>query len=108
MVYKYTYNRHKNRIESGDLITDADVSDALRYSLIDLWTVNLNLLDKSSVPNFEPRPPNQQKQNTIIDHQILSQLQVTTDGLTKFLPLSTNLLSKKSANFYIFQWISEN
>ena len=40
LEYKDTHNKPKDRIESYDLITDAHVSDALRYALIDLWTVN--------------------------------------------------------------------
>ena len=40
LAYKDTYNKPNNQIESDDLITDAHVSDALRYALIDLWTVN--------------------------------------------------------------------
>ena len=40
LEYKDTYNKPNDQIESDDLITDAHVSDALRYALIDLWTVN--------------------------------------------------------------------
>ena len=39
LEYKNTYNKPIDQIESDDLITDAHVSDALRYALIDLWTV---------------------------------------------------------------------
>ena len=91
MEYKDTYNKLSNQIECDDLITDAHVSDALRYAVIDLWTVNPQLPDTSPLPNFRPRPQNQQRQIAVIDDQILPQLQVTPDGLTKFLPLSTNL-----------------
>ena len=92
LEYKDTYNKPNDQIECDDLITEAHVSDALRYALIDLWTVNPHLPDTSTLPNFPPRPQNQQRQTAIIDDQILPQLQVTPDGLTKFLPLSTNLL----------------
>ena len=91
MEYKDTYNKPNNQIESDDLITDAHVSDALRYAVLDLWTVNPQLPDTSPLPNFRLRPQNQQRQIAVIDDQILSQLQVTPDGLTRFLPLSTNL-----------------
>ena len=91
LQYKDTYNKPNNQIESDDLITDAHVSDALRYAVIDLWTVNPQLPDTSPLPNFRLRPQNQPRQEPVIHDQILPQLQVTPDGLTRFLPLSTNL-----------------
>ena len=91
LEYKDIYNKPNDQIESDDLITDAHVSDALRYALIDLWTVNPHLLDTSALPNFQPRRQNLQRQTPFIDDQILPQLQATPDGLTRFLPLSTNL-----------------
>ena len=91
LEYKDTYNKRNDQIECDDLITDAHVSDVLRYALIDLWTVNPHLPDTSALPNFRPRPQNQQRHIAVIDDQILPQLQVTPDGLTRFLPLSTNL-----------------
>ena len=84
------------------MITDAHVSDALRHALIDLWTVNRHLPDISALPNFRPRPLNQQRQTAVIDDQILPQLQVTPDGLTRFLPLSTNLLLKDKQKIFYF------
>ena len=106
LEYKDTYNKPSDQIECDDLITDAHVSDALPYALIDLWTVNPHLPDTSALPNFRPRPQNQQRQTAVIDEQILPQLQVTPDGLTRFLPLSTNLPLKKSEKCFTFQWIS--
>ena len=101
LEYKDTYNKPNDQIESDDLITDAHVSDALRYAVIDLWTVNPRLPDTSPLPNFRPRPQNQQRQIAVIDDQILPQLQVTPDGLTKFLSLSTNLpLENKQKMLY--------
>ena len=91
MEFKDTYNKPNDQIESDDLITDAHVSDALPYALIDLWTLNPPLLDKSALLNFQPRPQNEQRQIAVIDDQILPQLQLTPDRLTTFLPLSTNL-----------------
>ena len=102
LEYKDTYNKPNNQIESDDLITDAHVSDALRYALIDLWTVNPHLSDTSALPNFPPRPQNQQRQTAVIDDQILPQLQVTPDGLTRFLPLSTNLPLKNKRKMLYF------
>ena len=67
---KDTYNKPNDQIESDDLITDAHVSDALRYTLIDLWTVNLPLPDTSALPNFPSSPQNQQRQIAVIDDQI--------------------------------------
>ena len=61
LKYKDTYNKPNDQIESDDLITDAHVSDALRYALIDLWIVNPHLPDTSALPNFQPRPQNQQR-----------------------------------------------
>ena len=91
LEYKDTYNKPNDQLESDDLIRDAHVSDALRYALIDLWTVNPHLPDTSALPNVQPRPQNPQRQTAVIDDQILPQLQVTPDRLTRFLPLSTNL-----------------
>ena len=69
--------------------------------MIDLWTVNPHLPDTSALPNFQPRPQNQQRRNAVIDDQLLPQLQVTPDGLTGFLPLSTNLpLKNKRKRLY--------
>ena len=66
-----------------------------------MWTVNPHLPDTSALQNFRPRPQNQQRQTAVIDDQILPQLQVTSDGLTKFLPLSTNLpLKNKQKMLY--------
>ena len=83
LEYKDTYNKPSNQIESEDLITDAHVSDVLRYALTDLWTVNPHLPDTSALPNFPPRPQNQERETALIDDQILPQLQ--------YLSLSTNL-----------------
>ena len=91
MKYKDTYNKPKDQIESDDLITEAHVSDALRYALIDLRTVNPHLPNTSALPNFQPTPQNQKRQVAVTEDPILPQLQVTPDGLTRFLPLSTNL-----------------
>ena len=102
MEYKDTYNKPTDQIESDDLITGAHVSDALRYALIDLWTVNPHLSDTSALPNFQPRPQNQQGQTAVIDDQTLPQLQVTPDGLTRFLPLSTKLPLKNKRKMLHF------
>ena len=102
LEYKDTYNKPTDQIESDDLITDAHVSDALRYAVIDLWTVNPQLPDTSPLPNFRPRPQNQQRQIAVIDDQTLPQLQVTPDGLTRFLPLSTNLPLKYKRKMLFF------
>ena len=99
---KDTYNKPNDQIESDDLSTDAHVSDALRYAVIDLWTVNPQLPDTSPLPNFRPRPQNQQRQIAVIDDQILPQLQVTPDGLTRFFPLSTNLPLKNKRKMLYF------
>ena len=101
LEYKYTYNKPNDQIKCDDLITDAHVSDALRHALIDLWTVNPHLPDTSALPNFRPRPQNLQRHTAVIDDQILPELQVTPDGLTRFLPLSTNLpLKNKRKRLY--------
>ena len=102
LEYKDTCNKPNDQIESDDLITKAHVSDALRYALIDLWTVNPHLPDTSALPNFPPRPQNQQRQTTVIDNQISPQLKVTPDGLTRFLPLSTNLPLKNQRKMFYF------
>ena len=84
------------------MITDAHVSDALRYALLNLWTVNRHLPDTSALPNFQPRPQNQQRQIAVIDDQVLPRLQVTLDGLTGFLPISTNLPLKNKRKMIYF------
>ena len=91
MEYKDTYKKPNRQIEIDDLITDAHVSDVLRYALIDFWTVNPHLPDTSTLPNFRPGPQNQQRHTAVIDDQILPQLQVTPGELTRFLSLSTIL-----------------
>ena len=91
LEYKLTYNKPNDQIESDDLITDAHVPDALRYALIDLCTANPHSLDTSALPNFQPRPQNLQRQTAVLDDQILPQLEVTSNGLTRILPLLTNL-----------------
>ena len=102
LEYKDTYNKPNVQIEYDDLITDAHVSDALPYALIDLWTVNPHFSETSALPNFRPRPQNQQKQTAVTDDQILPQLQVTPDGLTRLLPLSTNLPLKNKRKMLYF------
>ena len=102
LEYKDTYNRPNDQIDSDDLILDAHVSDALRYALIDLWTVNPQLPDTSALPNFQPRTKNNERQTAVIDNQILPQLQVKPDGLTRFLPLSTNLPLKNRRKMLVF------
>ena len=102
LEYKNSYNKPNDQIDCDDLITDAHVSDALRYAVIDLWTVNPQLPDTSPLPNFRPRPQNQQRQIAVLDDQILPQLQVTPDGLTWFLPLSTNLPLKNKRKMLYF------
>ena len=94
LEYKDTYNKTNEQIESDDLITDAHVSGALQYTLIDLWTANPHLPEISALPNFQPIPQNLQRQTAVIDDQILPQLQLTPEGLTTFLPLSTKLSIK--------------
>ena len=54
--------------------------------------------DTSSLPNVQPRPQNQPWHIVVIDDQILPQLQVNSDGLTKFLPLSKILAIKNKRN----------
>ena len=100
LEYKDTYNKPNDQIESDDLITDAHVSDALRYALIGLWTVNPHLPDTSALPNFQPEPQNLQRQTAVIDDQYLPQLQATPSGRTRFLPLSTNLPLKNKRNMF--------
>ena len=91
MEYIDKYNKPNDQIEDDDLITGAHESDVIRKALIDIWTVNPQLPDTSSIPNFQPGAQNQQNQVTVIADQTLPQLQVTPDGLKRFLPLSTNL-----------------
>ena len=105
LEYKDTYNKRNQQIECDDLITDAHVSYALRYALMDLWTVNPHLPDTSALPNIRPRPQNQQRQITVTDDQILPQLQVTPGGLTRFLPLSTNLPLKSKRKMLYFPMV---
>ena len=106
LEYKDIRNKSNDQTESDELITDEYVSDALLYALIDLCTVKPRSPGTSPLPNFQRRPQNQQRWVAVADDQILPQLQVTPDTLTRFFPLSTNLPLKIGAKFYIFQWIS--
>ena len=67
-----------------------------------MWTVNPHLPDTSALPNRQLRPQNKQRQTAVIGDQILPQLQVTPDGLTRFLPLSTNLPLKNKRKMLYF------
>ena len=67
-----------------------------------MWIVNPHLPDTSALPNFRPRPQNQQRQTAVIDDQILPHLKVTPDGLTRFLPLSINLPLKNKRKMLYF------
>ena len=60
LEYKDTYNTPNDQTEYDELVTDAHVSEALRYALIDLWTVHPHLPDTSASPNIQPKPQNQQ------------------------------------------------
>ena len=42
LEYKDTHNKPNDQIESNDLKTDSHISNALQYTLIDLFTVNPN------------------------------------------------------------------
>ena len=59
-----------------------------------------HLPDTPALPNFQPTPQNQQRQTAVIDDQILPELQVTPDGLTRFLPLSTKLPLKTNVKCF--------
>ena len=102
LEYEDTYNKPNDPLEIDDSFTDAHVSDALRYALIDLWTVNPHLPDTSALPNFQSRSQDLQRQTAVINDQILLELQVTPDGLTRFLPLSTNLPLKNKRKMLDF------
>ena len=102
LEYKDTYTKPKDQIENDYLITDAHVSDELRYALIEFGTVNPHLPDKSPLTNFQPGPQNRQKQIAVIDDQIVPQLQITPDGLTTFLPLSADLPMKNRRKMLYF------
>ena len=62
-----------------------------------------HLPDTSPLPNFGSRSQNHQRQSAVIDDEVLPQLQVTPDGLTKFLLLSTNLPLKNKHKMLYFQ-----
>ena len=102
MEYKGTYNKPNDQFENDYWITDAYASNALRYALTDLWTVNPPLADTSSLPNFQPRAQNQQEQIAVIDEKVSPQLQVTQDGLSRFLSLSTKLPLKNKRKMLYF------
>ena len=87
--HKDNPNKTNDQIERNDLITDSQVSETLRCAIIVMWTLNPQLPDTSPFRNFPSTPQKQQRQVAVIDNQNLPELQVTPDGLTKFLPLST-------------------
>ena len=47
LQYRHNHKEANDQIESNDLITDSNVSDALRHAKVDFWTVNPQLRDKS-------------------------------------------------------------
>ena len=102
LEYNDNHDKPKDQIESNDLIKDSHVPDAFRYALIDLWTGTPQLPDTSPLPNYLPRPQNQQRQIAVLDNQNLPHLQVTPDGFTRFLPLSTNLPLKNKRKMLYF------
>ena len=60
LEYKDTYNKPNDQIESDDLITDASVSDAPQFALIDLSTLNPLSPDTSALPSYQVVQPRQQ------------------------------------------------
>ena len=74
LEYKDTSNKPKDQIESVDLITDANVLDAIRFAMINFRTMDPHLPDTSSIPCFQPRPENQHRQIAVLDGQYLPQL----------------------------------
>ena len=64
--------------------------------------MNPHLPDTSALPNFQPRQQNLQRQTAVFDDQVLPHRQVTLDGLTRFLPLSTNLPLKNERKMLYF------
>ena len=64
--------------------------------------MNPHLPDTSALPNFQLRSQNLQRQTAVIDDRFLPQLQVTPDGLTRFLPVSTNLPLKNKREMLYF------
>ena len=87
---KYNDTKPKDQVEGTDLFADSNVSDAFRYVLIDMQSNNPQLPDTSPLHIFLPGPQNHQRQIAVSDHQLVPQLQVTPDRLTKSHPLSTN------------------
>ena len=75
LEFKNNFDRSPEQNEGDGVITDSHVSEKLRYVLIDLWTVNPQLLNTSPLPNFRP-PPNLSKyQNPLNDTELITQLQ---------------------------------
>ena len=102
MEYKINYNNPNDPIENNDFIRDSHVSNAPRYATFGLWTVTPQLGDTSPLPNIQPRPQNHQRQIAVIDHQILLHFQITPEGLTRFLPLWTNIPLKNKRKLLYF------
>ena len=94
---KYSHSKPNGQIKSNDLITDSQVSNALRYPIIDLWTVDTQLLDTSALPNFPPRQQNHQKQTVVMDDLFDS---------PSFSHYQQTYHWKTNAEYYINQWTS--
>ena len=74
----------------------------MSVALIELWTMKPQLPYTSSVTNFPPRPQSHQKPSSVFSNEVLQQLQLTPDGLSKFLTLSTSLPLNKKRRILFF------
>ena len=82
-------------------MTDSRLSDALRYALFDLRTVNPHLPDTYFSPNF-PSGPQITKGKLQSMATLLSQLLVPPDELKSFLLVSTKLSLRNKRKMLCF------
>ena len=102
---QYSYNKPVAQIEGDDINIDSHVSDKLRFVLVDLWTVSLQLPGTSPIPLFTPFiHPSKARRQPVIDNEIAIQLKSNPGRKIKFTPLSTVFHVKdKERNFFFFQ-----
>ena len=106
--FKHSFDKLPEKIKDDDIFTDSHVSDKHRYALIDFWTVNPQLTNTSSLPNFRPPLNFEKRHYPVIDTGNNPQLQSVAGKNTKFLPLSWNLhLKNKKRMLHIAMDLGE-
>ena len=100
LEYKHNFIKPTGQSEDADMFIDWNVSDKLRYALINFWTVNPQLPNTSPLPNFWTPSTFTKRQTPVINKEKIPQLQSISSENMKFLQWSTNLQLKKKRMIY--------